>query len=149
MTTTNHAAVLLEPGRRLEVTKVDINHPAPGEVLIQNHAVALQPLDARMLIVGYGPAVSLKYPAVFGSSGSGIIKKVGEGVTGLQIGDRVVFDTKAYVQPDQNRKQGAWQQLVICDAGTVAKVRTSILECEVKCCSGIIRSAISLSNRPR
>jgi NADPH:quinone reductase-like Zn-dependent oxidoreductase len=122
MTTTNRAAVLLEPGKGLKVTKVEVNHPAPGEVLIQNHAVALQPLDAKMLIAGYGPASSLKYPAVLGSSGAGIIQELGEGVTGLEIGDRIVFDTKAYVNPDQNREQGAWQQLVVCDARTVAKV---------------------------
>jgi NADPH:quinone reductase-like Zn-dependent oxidoreductase len=123
MATTNRAAVLLEPGKALDVTRVQVNHPAPGEVLIQNHAVAVQPLDAKMLIASYGPASSLKYPAVLGSSGAGIVLELGEGVTSLEVGDRIVFDTKAYVNPDQNRKQGTWQQLVICHASTVAKVR--------------------------
>jgi NADPH:quinone reductase-like Zn-dependent oxidoreductase len=116
------AAVLTGTGKSLEVMQVEVNRPVFGQVLIENHAVALQPLDAKMLIAGYGPAASLGYPAVLGSSGAGIVRELGEGVSTVKVGDRVVFDTKAYVEPGENRKQGTWQQLVICDATTVAKV---------------------------
>jgi NADPH:quinone reductase-like Zn-dependent oxidoreductase len=119
----HRAAVMSGPGKGLEVNHVETAHPATGEVLIRSHAIALQPLDAKMLVAGYGPAASLQYPAVLGTSGAGVIEELGKGVSGLQVGDRVVFDTKAYVKPEENRKQGTWQQLVICDAGTVAKVR--------------------------
>jgi NADPH:quinone reductase-like Zn-dependent oxidoreductase len=122
MSTTNRAAILPAPGKRLEVTNVEASHPGAGEVLIKNHAVALQPLDAKMLIAGYGPAASLQYPAVLGTSGAGVIEELGEGVTSFKVGDRVVFDTKAYVKSGENSKQGTWQQLVTCDATTVAKV---------------------------
>jgi NADPH:quinone reductase-like Zn-dependent oxidoreductase len=122
MTATNRAAVFPGPGKLLEVDDVQAVHPGTGEVLIRNHAVALQPLDAKILISGYGPAATLQYPAVLGTSGAGVVEELGEGVSGLQVGDRVVFDTKAYFKPDENRKQGTWQQLVICDASTVAKV---------------------------
>lgn len=118
----NRAAIMSGPGKGLTVNDVEMSHPATGEVLIRNHAIALQPLDAKMLVVGYGPAASLQYPAVLGTSGAGVIEELGTGVSGFQVGDRVVFDTKAYVKPDENRKQGTWQQLVICDAVTVAKV---------------------------
>jgi len=47
----------------------------------------------------------------------------GDGVAAFQVGDRVVFDMKAYVKTTENRRQGTWQQLVICDANTVTKVR--------------------------
>jgi NADPH:quinone reductase-like Zn-dependent oxidoreductase len=126
MTATSRAAIFHKIGEGLKVTEVEVNHPAPGEVLIRNHAVALQPLDAKILIAGYGPATSLKYPAILGSSGAGVVQKVGEGVTDFTRGDRVVFDTKAYAKPDENRKQGTWQQLVICEARTVAKVSFSV-----------------------
>jgi NADPH:quinone reductase-like Zn-dependent oxidoreductase len=120
--TTNRAAVLPKPGKLLEVMDTNVHHPALGEVLIKNMAIALQPLDAKMLIAGYGPAASLQYPAILGTSGSGVIQELGEGVTAFKVGDRVVFDTKAYVEPGENKRQGTWQQLVICDATTVAKV---------------------------
>lgn len=122
MATSHSAATLAGPGEELETRDVQSAPPAPGQVLIRNFAIALQPLDAKMLLAGYGPAASLKYPAVLGTSGAGIIEAVGEGVSGIEAGDRVVFDTKAYVEPAENLIQGTWQQLVICDARTTAKV---------------------------
>ncbi|KAH7071597.1 oxidoreductase domain-containing protein [Paraphoma chrysanthemicola] len=122
MATTGHAAVFLGAGQALQVTDIEVGRPAPGEVLIRNHAVALQPLDAKMLIAGYGPATSMQYPAALGTGGAGVVEEVGEGVGGLKVGDRVAFDTKAYVTPEKNRRQGTWQQLVSCDATTVAKI---------------------------
>ncbi|KAF2828204.1 GroES-like protein [Ophiobolus disseminans] len=122
MATINRAAVFPGPGEKLEVKDVGVNHPAPGEALIRNHAVALQPLDAKMLVAGYGPAASLQYPAVLGTSGAGIIEELGEGVSQFQVGDRVVFDTKAYVDSEKNAKQGTWQQLVICETSAIAKI---------------------------
>ena len=95
--------------------------------MIRNHAVAIQPLDAKMLIAGYGAAAQLNYPAVLGTGGAGIIEEVGEGVQILTVGDRVVFDTKAYVRVGENQQTGTWQQLVVCDAKTVAKACYKIL----------------------
>ena len=54
------------------------------------------------------------------------IEALGEGVQGLAIGDRVVFDTTAYVKVSENRRTGTWQQLVACDSKTVAKVRVPV-----------------------
>lgn len=122
MVTSYRAATLAGPGEKLEVKDAQSAQPGPGQLLVRNHAVALQPLDAKMLLAGYGPAASLQYPAVLGTSGAGIVEAVGEGVSGIEAGDRVVFDTKAYVEPSENRIQGTWQQLVICDARTAAKV---------------------------
>jgi NADPH:quinone reductase-like Zn-dependent oxidoreductase len=134
MATTNRAAILTGPGKALEVANVDVNHPAHGEVMIKNHAIALQPLDSKMLIAGYGPAASLKYPAVLGTSAAGVIQEVGEGVAGLSVGDRVVFDTRAYVESGDNRRQGTWQQLTICDAGTIALVGSArACNCRMSC----------------
>lgn len=122
MATTLRVALISNPGKPLEITDADTLHAGLGEVLIRNHAIALQPLDAKMLIAGYGPAAHLAYPAVLGTSGAGIIEVVGEHVQGLAVGDRVVFDTKAYVDASNNRRTGTWQQLVACDAKTVAKI---------------------------
>lgn len=122
MATTFRTSLLGGPGEKLEVRDVQSTQPALGQILVRNHAVALQPLDAKMLVAGYGPAASLKHPAVLGTSGAGVVEAVGEGVAGIEVGDKVVFDTKAYVEPAENRLQGTWQQLVICDARTTAKI---------------------------
>ncbi|KAF2740835.1 oxidoreductase domain-containing protein [Polyplosphaeria fusca] len=117
------AALVPAAGKALDVSSVPVNHPGPGEVLVRNHAIAIQPLDAKMLLGGYGGGGALQnYPALLGSSGAGIIEELGEGVTGLTVGDRVVFDTRAIVDGSKNRREGTWQQLVISDAKTVAKI---------------------------
>ena len=59
------------------------------------------------------PAASLTYPAVPGSSGADIIEKAGKDVVDLNLGERVIFDTKAYVDPQANRQVG---HTVICTA---------------------------------
>lgn len=121
MAASHRAALMSGPGRPLQVTEAKTSHAGAGEVLIRNHAVAIQPLDTKILIAGYGPAAQLNYPAVLGTSGAGIVEKLGEGVQTLAVGDRVVFDTKAYVRVGENQRTGTWQQLVVCDARTVAK----------------------------
>lgn len=122
MASTYQAAIVPGAGKQLEVTSVSVHHPGAGQVAIRNEAIAIQPLDAKMLHAGYGGAGSLQYPAVLGSSGAGVVEELGEGVTGINVGDRVVFDTTAYVKPDSNGRGGTWQQVVISDARTVAKI---------------------------
>ena len=110
------------------------NHPGPGQVLVRNHAIAIQPLDAKMLLSGYGGAGAMQsYPALLGSSGAGVVEELGEGVTGLAVGDRVVFDTKALVEPKENLRQGTWQQLVVIDSKTIAKVRCNMISSRYIC----------------
>jgi len=57
--TTFRAAVFGGSSKGLVIKDVDVNHPALGEVSIGNHAVALQPLNAKMLIAGYGTVAAL------------------------------------------------------------------------------------------
>ena len=120
----NQAVRIPGPKQPLEVTNLPASQPLPGEILVKNYAIAIQPLDAKMLLSGYGGAGAMQnFPFSLGTSGAGVIEVLGEGVEGFAVGDRVVFDTKAYAKPDANQREGTWQKLVICDARTVAKVR--------------------------
>ncbi|KAF2864919.1 chaperonin 10-like protein [Massariosphaeria phaeospora] len=117
------AALIPSAGDGLEVTEVVAKMPGPGEVLIENHAVAVQPLDVKMLLGGYTGAGPLyNYPVVLGTSGAGVVKVLGKNVKGLDVGDRVVFDTRAYVKSEANLREGTWQKLVTADARTVARI---------------------------
>lgn len=64
-----------------------IPDPGPGDVLVKNHAVSLNPLDWHVKKSGYFKLKSL--PVVLGEEGAGIVEKVGDGVTNLAIGDKV------------------------------------------------------------
>ena len=119
----NRVAVITGAGRALEIVDSDVAQPGPGEVLVKNEAVAIQPLDAKMLHAGYGGAGHMdSYPKVLGTSGAGTIQAVGADVSGITVGDRVVFDTRALVKPEVNSREGTWQRFVIVSSNTVAKV---------------------------
>lgn len=60
--------------------------PGPGEILVKEVAVALNPIDWK--IQDYG-AIVTDFPAVLGSDGAGEVEAVGEDVTLFKKGDKV------------------------------------------------------------
>ena len=64
--------------------------PGPGEVLVRVLAVSINHLD---LWVRRGmPGVKIPFPRVLGCDGTGEIAALGEGVSGLAVGQRVVLE---------------------------------------------------------
>jgi NADPH:quinone reductase-like Zn-dependent oxidoreductase len=41
---------MTNPGKKIDVIVVEVQHSVPGELLIRKRAVALQPLDTKMII---------------------------------------------------------------------------------------------------
>ena len=83
----------------------------------KNHAIAIQPLDARIRRDAY---IKVNYPFILGSTIAGVIVKIGENVTTLTIGDRVVSDTPLYSK--RETKYGGWQKFVVGKEGLSSKV---------------------------
>ncbi|KAJ3523448.1 hypothetical protein NMY22_g11439 [Coprinellus aureogranulatus] len=81
-------ALLLEQkfGELILAPDFPVSEPADGEVLVQVKAAALNPADWK--IQKYGLIVDT-FPAVLGVDIAGDIVKLGKGVTGLAVGDRV------------------------------------------------------------
>ncbi|TFY82413.1 hypothetical protein EWM64_g1605 [Hericium alpestre] len=87
MSSASQKALLIpSKGAEFEVGTRSIPKPGPGEVLVKLHAAALNPLDNIMQ--KYGLFIE-SYPAVPGNDGAGTVEELGEGVIGLQKGDRV------------------------------------------------------------
>ncbi|MGI9231985.1 MAG: zinc-binding dehydrogenase, partial [Woeseiaceae bacterium] len=82
----SRAAVLFEPGRRLEVCEVDVQDPGAGEVRIQLAAAGVCHTDLSVMS-GSLPA---PLPAVLGHEGAGVVSDVGAGVTSVEPGDHVI-----------------------------------------------------------
>ena len=73
----------------LRLEEVPTPEPGPGEVLIKVHAVSVnRTLDLVVRAGKYARAVTL--PLVPGVDPSGVIAKLGPGVSGRKVGDRVV-----------------------------------------------------------
>src|ERR671916_255784 len=81
------AAVLEEFGAPLAVQDVELAGPGPGEVLVRLLACGVCHTD---LYTASGADPSGYAPCVLGHEGRGVVEEVGEGVTSVAPGDRVV-----------------------------------------------------------
>lgn len=74
----------------LQFGEVRTPEPGPGQVRVAVKAAALNHLD---IWVRKGrPGLELKEPHVLGSDAAGVIDALGEGVTGVAVGDAVVVN---------------------------------------------------------
>ena len=86
------AAIIKENGgsEKFEIATQEVGSPVSGEILIKHKALGLNFIDVyHRNRISDNYAVSL--PAVLGMEASGIVEKVGKGVTHLNTGDRVAY----------------------------------------------------------
>jgi S-(hydroxymethyl)glutathione dehydrogenase / alcohol dehydrogenase len=81
------AAVLEEFGKPLNITEVELDEPRRGEVLVRLEACGVCHTD---MYTASGADPSGYAPTVLGHEGAGIVESVGEDVTSVAPGDRVV-----------------------------------------------------------
>ncbi|MGH7499342.1 MAG: alcohol dehydrogenase catalytic domain-containing protein, partial [Gemmatimonadales bacterium] len=64
--------------------------PGAGEALVRIHSAALNRLD--LFVANGRPGVELTFPHVLGSDGAGVVESVGQGVSGVKAGHRVMIN---------------------------------------------------------
>ncbi len=82
------AAVMHEPNKPLVIEELDCESPKVGEVAVRVAASGVCRSDLHVL---HGDSVVATPPMVLGHEGAGVVEEVGEGVTGLAVGDHVVI----------------------------------------------------------
>ncbi|NJO41952.1 MAG: alcohol dehydrogenase catalytic domain-containing protein [Cyanobacteria bacterium CRU_2_1] len=87
-------AAVLYGKEDLRLEEVTDPTPAPGEVVIRVGTATTCGTDLKVWRRG-GHAKMLKPPTLFGHEAAGRIVAIGEGVTGWQVGDRVVANNSA------------------------------------------------------
>jgi S-(hydroxymethyl)glutathione dehydrogenase/alcohol dehydrogenase len=80
---TDAQAVVGQAGK-FSVETIEVHDPGPGEVLVDLKASGVCHTDHDML--------GLPMPFVMGHEGAGVVAAIGDGVTGLAVGDRVVLN---------------------------------------------------------
>lgn len=80
---------LLERMGKFGIVELDIPTPGPGELLVQIHATALNPVDWKIYADEYFADFVQEYPAILGTDSAGLVHAIGEGVTGFSVGDRM------------------------------------------------------------
>jgi len=85
------AVVLHEYGPPSKLVYEDFDDPVPasGEVLVRVHAVSLNPIDWKMRSGAAKERFPITFPAILGRDVAGIVAKLGDGVKGFKVGDRV------------------------------------------------------------
>ncbi len=74
-----------------ELQEFEVPSPLPGEVLVESHYSLLSAGTERAGLLGM-PNTYGKFPQSPGYTGSGVVVALGEGVTEVQVGDRVLAD---------------------------------------------------------
>ena len=82
------AAILIRPREPMVVEDIDLDAPGPGEVHVK---VAASGVCHSCLHTADGTGGDSPLPIVLGDEGSGIVERVGPGVTSLVPGDHVIL----------------------------------------------------------
>lgn len=83
----NLAAWLIKAGTPLQVGDAPLPTAGPGELVIKNAAIAINPLDCHMQDSG---VFVQQWPAIFGCDIAGEVYEVGSGVERFKKGNRVI-----------------------------------------------------------
>lgn len=110
----------------LEIHKLPERHAGPGEVRLQVRAATVNPTDTyiRSGALADRLAEVAPPPYVPGMDAAGVIDEVGEGVTELAVGDRVM----AIVQPAGSH--GAYASSVVLPARSVVRSPAGVSDAE-------------------
>ncbi|KAJ4325403.1 hypothetical protein N0V94_000745 [Neodidymelliopsis sp. IMI 364377] len=118
----NKAAYITEAkANPLQVKEAPLPSAGKGEVIVKNHAAAVNPVDWK--IQDYGIFLQ-KYPNVLGTDVAGEVHEVGEGVTHVKKGDRVL--AHAFSLVSNNPAQGGFQLYTSANALVVSKIPDSL-----------------------
>lgn len=89
------ALILKRYGKSDQLAFADIPRPTikPNEILVQVHAVGLNPIDYKIPTGAFRPIIKFQLPAVMGSDVAGVVVEVGSRVTRFKLGDAIFAST--------------------------------------------------------
>jgi NADPH:quinone reductase-like Zn-dependent oxidoreductase len=116
----NQAAYLDGKGKTFRVDSAEVPKPKDNEVVIKNHAIAINPVDWKVQDTGM---FIKSWPIVLGCDVAGEIVEVGSSVKHLQKGDRVMGH--AISLASQDSRNGGFQLYTACQAAVTAKIPDS------------------------
>jgi len=76
----------------LHIAELPDPDPGPGEVRVHVRAAGVQPFDVAVRN-GRMPQLPVRFPQTIGQEYSGVVDRIGEGVSGLRVGDEVLGST--------------------------------------------------------
>ena len=123
---TNTAAWILAKQAKLEVRPASYTSPRDNEIVVKNHAVAINPLEWIIQIAGNLLYTWLKYPFVLGSDLAGEVVEVGKAVTRFKVGDRVLGHAVGTDKTHNSSAEGSFQNYTVVLAHMAAPIPDSL-----------------------
>ncbi|KAI1171393.1 GroES-like protein [Nemania sp. FL0916] len=110
----NEAAWLTaKQAKPLHVGPAPYTTPGPGQIVVKNAAVAINPVDWQKQILGDILLGYIKYPFVLGGDVAGIVAEIGPGVQRFKVSDRVVAAALALAPASANAAEAAFQRYTL------------------------------------
>ena len=123
----NRAAwIQTKPESPLEIRETPYTKPGKGQVVIRNHAAAINPVDWILQVMGGAMFRYLKYPIILGFDVAGEVVEVGEDVTTLAVGDRVVGTASGLDKIVNDPTEAGFQEYVVLRTVVTSKLPDSI-----------------------
>ncbi|TEW63468.1 hypothetical protein E2R65_19490, partial [Mucilaginibacter phyllosphaerae] len=95
--------------------------PGPGEVLIRNHSIAVNPIDWKQQTLG---VMVESYPKILGSDIAGVVVEAGPAVDNFKPGDRVLAAAPSITT--NNADKSAFQTFTVVPASYATKIPDSL-----------------------
>lgn len=95
--------------RPFKVGDAPYTSPGPGQVVVKNTAVAINPFDWVLQFIGPALAGYITYPFIFGTDVAGEVVEVGPDVERFRVGDRVLGSATAIAKDINRPAEGAFQ----------------------------------------
>jgi NADPH:quinone reductase-like Zn-dependent oxidoreductase len=126
----NTAAWLPAKRATLKVEPAPYTPPGDAEIVVRTHAVAVNPVDWIMQLIGDLAFPFIKYPFILGSDLAGEVVEVGAAVTRFKVGDRVLAHALGS-DPQINRAaEGAFQACVLIQPHMASPIPDSLTYAE-------------------
>ena len=122
----NTAAWLGASQAQLEVKPAPYTPPRENEIVVKNHAVAINPIDWLIQVIGYFIFPWIKYPFVLGSDLAGEVFEIGKGVTRFKVGDRVLGHAVGTDKKRNSSAEGAFQTYTVVLAHMAAPIPSAM-----------------------
>jgi len=121
----------------LEAVELPVPAPGPGQILVRHEAIGLNFIDTYQRSGLY----PMRYPAVLGQEGAGVVERLGEGVSRFKAGDRVAYNGQQGAYAEFHLVQAA-RAVALPDAVNFEVAAASLLkgmtcECLVRRCHAV------------
>lgn len=120
-----NAAVLERPGEPLRLREIEVDDPAPGEVLVKIAATGVCASDAHTL----SGRIPSPLPVVLGHEGAGVVTSVGAGVTHVAPGDHVALSWMPSCRQCRHCEAG---RPVLCTVSAPALLKGTLMDGTVR-----------------